>query len=421
MLQAPPGCAREARLHLLFLRFFHLRLGIAFTGCVLISCGTARTRAEDSDRLRPYLRFHSGDIAPKWGVDDLWSLSLGANFNKHLGAEMTVDFFERDYDYPGLGTLGEVSAWNFVPHFRLRYPLLRDRLVPYTLMGIGPTFLQFNDGRSSTAVDIEGMTFAAAAGAGLEFFIADNVTFGIEAKYIWINPIDGKVDGQTARVDVSAPVFTFGVRVYFDENHSRPLSEPGGPWVNRCYVGLRVGGFMLTDDHWIPGVKLTPEAASIGNMNMIGGLGLGVDLGQNWGGEITVDSLETGIAMENVGTVGEYGMASVIPHLRLRYPLDRGHWVPYFMSGVGLVYGELNDVKPVASDLELHAQGFYPAFSIGAGVEYFLLRNLSFSADVRWLYTWGHEFRAGETMRGNGDFSTAQFTVGLRIYLFESK
>jgi len=390
---------------------------VMLMGCFRAIC--PETHAEDADRFRPYFRFQSGEIAPLWGVDDLWSGSLGANFNKYLGAEMTVDFFEHDYEYRDLGTVGEVSAWNFVPQLRLRYPVLKDRLVPYTLFGIGPTFLQFNDAKPGTAVDIEAMTFAVAAGAGLEFFIADNVAFGIEAKYVWINPIDGKVEGQTARVDVSSMLFTFGLRVYFDENHPRPLLAPGEPWPNRYYVGLRAGGFVLADDRLSPGVKLTPEAGAKGSVNITGGVALGADFGEHWGVEITADTIETGIAVRDVGTVGEYGMGAVIPHLRLRYPLDRGRWAPYFMTGVGLVYGETNDGNQGGDPgLRLHAQGIYPALGIGAGVEYFLVRNLSLSADVRWLYTWGHEFRAGESARGKGDFSAAQFSLGLRVYLF---
>jgi hypothetical protein len=67
---------------------------VMLAGCFRAIC--PEIHAEDADRFRPYFGFQSGEIAPLWGVDDLWSVSLGANFNKHLGAEMNVGFFEHD-------------------------------------------------------------------------------------------------------------------------------------------------------------------------------------------------------------------------------------------------------------------------------------------------------------------------------------
>jgi opacity protein-like surface antigen len=390
-------------------------------------CGVfwaAPVRAEDADRFRPYLRFHSGDVSPLWGVDDLWSFSLGANFNRHLGAELTLDYFERDRDLEPYGTLGEVSAWNVVPYFRLRQPMLKDRLVPYLIGGIGPSFLQFNDRRAKPAladkaIDIEGMTFAVGVGAGLEYFIADNVTFGIEGKYLWVNPLEGQVEGETFDVDMSSAIFTFGLRVYFDENNPRPLATQDPARPNRFYFGWRVGGFVMTDRDWTSGVTWVPEPAAKGQVGQNGALALGADFGENWGVELTADSLEPSLRLSGVGTIAEYGMGAVIPHLRLRYPLGRGRWVPYMMAGVGITYAEYNDAKPPGLGLKVDSKGIYPALGVAAGLEYFVVRNFSLNADVRWLYTWDHEIEIEDTLQGTGDFSAVQFNLGFRVYLFD--
>ena len=379
-------------------------------------------QAEDADRFRPYLRFHSGDISPLWGVDDMWSFSLGANFNRYLGAELTLDFFETDFEYSSYGTLGEVSAWNTVPYFRLRYPTLKDRLVPYVLAGIGPSFLQFNDRRPNLGgkeIDIEGMTFAVGAGVGLEYFIADNVTFGIEGKYIWINPIDGTVDGQNVNVDISSAAFTFGLRVYFDENEPRMLATEEEEKPNQFYFGWRVGGFVMTDSDWTSGVSWVPDAAAKGDISQNGALALGANFGENWGVELTADSIEPGIALEGEGTIGEYGMGAVLANLRLRHPLGRGRWVPYAMVGGGITYAEWNDAKPGSVGLDVDAKGIYPAVGVGAGIEYFVVRNFSLNADARWLYTWDHEIDITSVASGRGDFSALQFNIGFRVYLFD--
>lgn len=382
-----------------------------------------RARAEDADRFRPYLRFHSGDVSPLWGVDDLWSFGVGANFNQNWGGEVILDFFEREYELSPYGTLGEVSAWNFVPEARLRFPLLQDRLVPYVIAGIGPSFLQFNDRKKSgygLDIDIEDMSFAVAAGAGVEYFIADNVTFGLEGKYMWVNPIDGTVEGQTVDVDVSSAIFTFGLRVYFDENQPQPLATEDERDPNRFYFGVRVGGSVRTDDEWTSGVSIVPEPSALGGtVNQTGSLVLGADFGENWGIELTADSLEHGIRIEDYGTIGEYGMGVVIPQLRLRYPLQRGRWVPYFATGVGIAYGEFNDGKEAGAGLKVDTSGIYPALSVGGGIEYFVVRNFSLSADARWVYTWGHEIDIADVVSGSGDFSMVQFSLGFRVYLFD--
>lgn len=396
-----------------------VRLGVTLLVAILLP---SPARAEDADRFRPYLRFHSGDLSPQWGVDDLWSFGLGANFNRYLGAELALDFFERDFDVASYGTVGEVAAWNFVPELRLRRPLLRDRLVPYLIAGIGPSFLQLNDRKPAVFgkdTDIQGFTFAVTLGAGIEYFIADNVTFGLEGKYMWVNPITGTVDGQAVDVDVSSPAFTFGLRVYFDENRPRPLATAEHPAHGRLYFGVRVGGAVPTDTGWTDGAKLVPEPSSIGSVSQTGGLMLGADFGENWGLELSVDSLEYGIDLSGRGTVGEYGMGVALAQLRLQYPLGRGRWVPYFRVGGGAAYGEYNDMKERGAGLSIDAKGIYPAVGVGGGLDYFLTRNFALNADVRWLYTWGHDLNIGNTVNGSGDFAALGFTLGFRVYLVE--
>jgi opacity protein-like surface antigen len=397
------------------------------TGAALCLAGALAPagRAEDADRFRPYLRFHSGDISPLWGVDDLWSFSLGANFNQYLGAELTLDFFEREYEYESLGgVLGEVSAWNPLPYLRLRYPMANNRLVPYVLAGVGPTFLQFNDRQKAAfgqPVDIEGWTVSVGLGGGVEYFIGDNVTFGVEGKYLWMSPLDSTVAGASTEVELSSAMFTFGLRVYWDENNPRPLlGEAEQRTPNRFYFGLRLGGHVLTDDEFSDGVSFGREPSAKGSFSQAGSLAFGYDFGEHLGVELAADSLEPNLEYEGYGAVSEYGMGAVLPYLRLRYPMQRGRWVPYLMAGAGIVYGESNDQKEAGADLDIDAKGIYPALAVGGGIEYFVARNFSLNADARWLYSWGHEFEINGRP-AEGDFSTVMLHLGFRVYLFETK
>ena len=204
----------------------------------------------------------------------MWSFALGANLNRHWGGEFDIDFYERDFNYKGM-RLGEVGALHLVPHVRLRKPFLNNRLVPYVIAGAGVSFLQFNDAKTPAfghQIGIDDATFTATAGGGLEYFISDNVTVGFEGRYFWLQPVSGTVDGERVDVDLSAPTFTLGLRVFLDENHARPLVDAESESPNRFYFGVRIGGAIMSDSRWMPGVKLEPESSSFGDVNQTGGL-----------------------------------------------------------------------------------------------------------------------------------------------------
>jgi opacity protein-like surface antigen len=378
--------------------------------------------AEDADRFRPYFRFGNGDISSNWGVFDLWSFGLGANVDRHWGGELAVDNYERKYRYHGQ-TLGEISSWNVIPQLRLRRPLLRDRLVPYLVAGAGASFLQFKDEEASQSaqgrkVELSGGAFTVTAGAGIDYFVSDNVALNVEGKYFWTQPLTGMVDGNSARADVSTPTFTAALRVYTDENRPRPLADAVDEAGGRGYIGVRVGGAVLTDDRLTPGVTLVSDAPSVGAVNQTAGLLFGWDFSRNWGAELSWDFLEYGVDLDG-REIGEYSMKLVIPQIRYRRPLADGRWVTYLNAGVGAAYGEFNDRTGAGYGLKIGAQGFNPAGSVGAGVEYFLNRNLSVLGDAGWVYLWGQKFRIDTVTDGRGDSSDFLFHIGVRVYIFD--
>lgn len=382
---------------------------------------TPRTQAEDSDRLRPYFRFHNGEIGSLWDLDDMWSFALGANLDRHWGGELGIDFYERDLVDHGQ-RLSEVGAWHLVPQVRLRMPVMNGRFVPYLIGGLGASFLQSNDRKKPAFgryVKVAGTTFTMTGGAGIEYFTADNMAFGFEAKYFWLQPITGNIDGRRVKVDLSAPTFTFGFRVYTKENRPRPLADSMPTPPGRFYVGVLAGGAVLTDDQWVSSVSLMPEPSSFGSINQTGRVVLGWDFSRQWGVELAMDSLEYRINVAGFGNIGEYGMGTVIPKVRYRMPLADGRWVPYLTAGMGVVYGEFNDKTVSFEGLAVEAKGFHPALSVGAGVDYFLIRNLSFLVDVDWLYTRDRKVRINNAVGGRGDISAFMFHVGFRAYLFD--
>jgi opacity protein-like surface antigen len=381
------------------------------------------SRAYDSDRFRPYIHFRSAEFNTAWGVLDAWGFGFGANFNQYLGAEFVIDSYEQDVQDPRFHGVGEQSALTLVPQLRLRYPLGNHRWVVYGVAGAGVAFLQFNDRKVPVyGLDIEADATrpVVAAGGGLEYFLADNVTFNLEGKYLWIPTMRVQIDGESRRHDMSAALFTMGLRAYFSKNHERPFFEEEDHVGTRLYFGARFGGSYLTDTRIAPGLKLDPEVSAwFSEINHGGGLTMGANFGRDWGVELAADFSEYTLNVDEFGPIGEYSVYTITPLLRLRVPLKGGRVVPYLMAGMGFTYAEFNDRKSAGAGLRIDADGIHPSISAGGGVEYFMARNFSLNADMRWNHTWNHRFRVNDRTYGRGDFSAVNLMLGMRLYLWE--
>lgn len=373
-------------------------------------------RAEDADRFRPYFKFYDGDVEPLWGVKDHWSLGLGANFNRYLGAEFAFDYYVKNWGEPEV--VGQASSYHFVPELRLRYPLLNNRLVPYLLAGVGPSWIQSKDGLASAPrSDAQGWTFTTSIGGGLEYFLQDNIAFGLEGRYNFVQSIDGTIGNRTVPVDLSAALFTFGLRIYFDENNQQLLVSQEREPVTCLYFGVRAGADFLTGDNLGSGVSLVPEQAAWGRVaSQTGGLLLGIDWGKHLGAEIAGDSVNHLFKLQGHGEVAEYGQGWVMANLRLRFP--HGRLSPYVYLGPGVCYGEIKEYKPPSIGYSLSGSKLHAAFNVGGGLEYFVNRRFSLNTDARWAYSWDHRFTM-DGISAKGDMSYAAVTVGFRVYLFD--
>ena len=370
-------------------------------------------RAEDADRPRAYMHFGSGEFNTAWDVHDYWHLSVGMNFDLHWGAELAGDAFELNQDY------GEISVNCFLPQLRFRYPLLKRRLVPYALVGVGGTFMQFNDAKGEAtgqSVHAEGWRPAATLGAGLEYFLTDSITFAVEGKYLWAGSLDVELPSRTATANPSTFLATIGLRAYFDENQPRPFAAYDAETAMRVAFGAHYGGAILLDNNIGKGLSLVSEPAAYWDtVNQAAGLTLSADFGENWGVDLQLGGFEPRLRLEGIGDVGEYATFCALPMARLRLPVAEGRIVPYFTAGVGAMFSEFNDSH---HRIDVDAKGFHPVVAVGGGVEYFIHRSVSFTADAWWQNSWGHDFQiGGESIQG--DFSSVQFQLGFRLYLFE--
>lgn len=381
--------------------------------------------AEDADRFRPYFHWKSYEWDTIWGVDDANGVSLGANFDRHWGAELSLDAFQLGLRNTSDQLVAEMSSISLIPQVRLRQPFFNDRLVPYAVLGVGTSFVQFND-RKSHAFDLnleaDGWQWSATGGLGIEYFLDDEIAFGFEGKYVWVDELDTKIGTEEGTMDMSSFLLSFGLRLYFDENTPRSLADlPESPSASRFYFSMKGGGRVILDGDWGGGVTLTPLAqADDSGLNKHWGLTFGVNLNRHWAAELALDGGETSIQVDDRYRIGEYSQTGIMPQIRYRWPLATGRWVPYALVGGGMLYAEFNDAKPQSRLFPgLDTKGFYPVVRFGGGVEYFFTRNFSFGAEANYQYTWDHTIDLGDRPEVTGDFSMFQALLMFRVYLFD--
>jgi len=378
-------------------------------------------QAEDSDKPRGYLHLKFRDTNNLTGVHDYFGFALGANLNRFLGVELSGDRFELFPDIQGSGVIGEYGVFALMPQVRARYPLFRNRLVPYVVGGAGIGLTDFNDRKTSALgvqVKDESTTPVGTLGAGLEYFLADNIGLGVEFKYLFAGDQTLTVGGTRHIFNASSPLTSFGLRLH-PELRSASLADARDPVPTRLYLGFRAGVAHPTDTALGPGIEARPAPNAIGGeLAQFFGAALGLDFGRYLGAEIAVEGYEVAMSVRDIGTIGEYAVYSFLPTLRLRYPLGGGRVVPYGTAGVGLVHAEFNDRKPRGADIQVDAYSHSVGAAVGAGVEYFVTSNIAFGLESRYTYSPRHTIK----IAGRADDVTIQavsLSIGLRIYLFD--
>ena len=384
---------------------------------------TPVARAEDSDEVRSYLHLKFRDTDNRTGVHDYYGFGVGANFNRYFGLELSGDRFEIQPKVKGIGTIGEYGVFALMPQLRVRYPLFGDRLVPYVIGGGGIGFTDFNDRKPPAfglTVQNESTTPVATLGAGVEYFIADNIAFTAEFKYLFAGRQTLKVAGADHTVNPSNPLASLGLRMFYPELRPTPAAELREPAPLRLYFDGRIGFAVPTQTDQGDGIEFRPvPPAYFGELAQYFGIAFGVDIGRYLGVELGAEGYEVSLAVRGVGTVVEYAFYAVMPRLRLRYPLGDGRLVPYALAGVGLGHTEDNDKKPHGAGFDIQANTNAVAATGGVGLDYFITKNIALGVQTKYLYSPGHRITISP---GHSTTATLQALVvafGLRVYLWD--
>lgn len=180
------------------------------------------------------------------------------------------------------------------------------------------------------------------------------------------------------------------------------------------YLGLRLGGHLFLDADVGAGLDITEQ-------HSLYGISVGVDVGRHLGLEVAADFFEPDLRASaqrrsGLGSVGELGMATVLPQLRLRYPLLDDRLVPYLVGGVGASFTQFNNRKRDGFNRSIHAEDGALAWTVGAGVEYFVASNVAVGAEARFVDRGTHDIEVdGDTRRARLD--SVLVAVAARVYL----
>jgi opacity protein-like surface antigen len=380
---------------------------------LLVLCAVPAS-GEDSAQRRYYLDIRYEDLGS--GVvkaHDGAGISVGANFGRYLGAEFAFDAYDVK-----VGEVSELEILGLIPQLRLRYPLLHDRLVPYMTGGAGLSVTQANDARAPVtwAGGKTAVHAAGSLGGGIEYFIADNVAVGLLGKYVFSGDVAYTAEERNSQINTSSALVGANVRAFYPELHPEEGAAAARNDTARFYLQVRTGTALLATLEPFPGIHATPEQPIFGsNLTPLFGAALGANIGRYAGVELMIENYELKLGNNALAGIGEYAVFPVTVQPRLRYPLLHDCLEPYAEGGIGAEFAEINDRgKPIvitAKDVTLIG-------TFGAGVEYYVMSNVSVGCEAQYVISRGHTLQIDDGPTLNGDLDSFLLSIGVRIGLF---
>jgi opacity protein-like surface antigen len=303
---------------------------------------------------------------------------------------------------------------------RFRYPLLDGLLTPYVIAGVGAGQNQFKDRKPAGAglsIHADDWSFMGTIGAGLEYFIANNIAFGVEARYLFSRDHQIEIDSRKQRANLDSLLLEGSLRLLFPESDTVAGAEPRDlNTEGRVYLGFRYGGSVTVHSGIGDGLEARSSNDAIGGkLDQLIGVNLGIDLTQLVGIELTGGGYSTNLAVRGVGNVAENAMYYVVPQLRVRYPLLGGRLVPYGLTGVGANFFEVKDVKPHGFTVRPSGKDISVVGLFGGGVDYFVARNIGLGLEIEYLVSRGNSIRV-ESKTHHVNLDAVLMSAGVRVY-----
>lgn len=128
--------------------------------------------------------FDTNDLDPLGNVniDDTWGLNAfaGYRFMRNIALEGNFNWYD-DFDAKINGFDFQVKIWTLMLDLKAMYPIYNDRLVPYLRIGGGYMDAEIEVG----SLDESDEDFAFNLGGGLDYYVTDQISLGLDGKYVW--------------------------------------------------------------------------------------------------------------------------------------------------------------------------------------------------------------------------------------------
>jgi opacity protein-like surface antigen len=115
-------------------------------------------------------------------IDDSWGLNAFAGYRimRYLAVEGNFNWYD-DFDAQALDVDFQIKIWTLMLDLKGMYPVYNDRLVPYLRLGGGYMDAEAEIGSNSEKEE----DFGINLGAGIDYFATDQVSIGLDGKYVW--------------------------------------------------------------------------------------------------------------------------------------------------------------------------------------------------------------------------------------------
>ncbi|MGD8993495.1 MAG: porin family protein [Desulfobacterales bacterium] len=112
--------------------------------------------------------------------DDAWGLNAFAGYRlmRYVALEGNFNWYD-DFESDSFNV--DVEIWTLMIDIKGMYPVYNDRLIPYLRAGLG-----YMDAEASAGgLDADEEDLAVNFGGGLGYYVTDQVSLGLDGKYVW--------------------------------------------------------------------------------------------------------------------------------------------------------------------------------------------------------------------------------------------
>lgn len=348
------------------------------------------------------------------------AIAAGFDWGRYWGFEFNIDRFESDISSPQYGKLADYDVWTGMANLRLRYPIPELRLQPYAILGAGMSLAESNDRNVLNAGIPFGSSLSTSPvvgiGAGVDFFMADNVALGFEVKHRAFAHSTVQLEGGNERLNLDSTTFSLGLRMYLDDGPG-VVAPPAVPAkaadsdAPRGYLALRTGAAFVPDGSTDIGVSAQNGGTWLGSFAV--GANFNRYLGLEFAADYTPGSELTA---SPYGDIAKYAYWTMLVQGRIRYPLMDGRVSPYLLLGGGIGMAEVNKRQISVSQYPLQGgTDTVPVGAVGVGFDYFIAENMAVGLEGKHIIPFRPEINVGG-QTSKVELDPVYVTVGVRLF-----